>query len=338
MLLVDYGHRQRTEVDVGLDFALFDSRLSGTMDVYQRDTRDMLYNYSVPVPPYLYNSILANVGHMRNKGIEASLSWDVIRGRDVRWTTSANWSTNTNKLVSLSNSVYQTADFFYTGCTGEPVQMATHRIDVGGPIGNFWGWKSVDIDTTGAWIVLDSTGNRISIRDAKEKDKRVLGNGLPKHYVAWNNAVRYKNVDLSVNMRGAFGFQILNFMRMFYENPSITQYNMLRSAFNKVYGKRRLNYDLTLVSYYIENGDYWKIDNVTVGYTLPARLLGPFSRGVSNARIYAAGSNLFTFTGYKGMDPEVTTLGSSDPLSPGDDVRDTYPTTRTFTLGLNLTF
>ncbi|MBX6332423.1 MAG: SusC/RagA family TonB-linked outer membrane protein [Gemmatimonadaceae bacterium] len=334
----DLRWEEKAEVDVGLDFALFDSRLSGTMDVYQRDTRDMLYNYSVPVPPYLYNSILANVGHMRNKGIEASLSWDVIRGRDVRWTTSANWSTNTNKLVSLSNSVYQTADFFYTGYTGEPVQMATHRIDVGGPIGNFWGWKSVDIDTTGAWIVLDSTGNRISIRDAKEKDKRVLGNGLPKHYVAWNNAVRYKSFDLSVNMRGAFGFQILNFMRMFYENPSITQYNMLRSAFNKVYGKRRLNYDLTLVSYYIENGDYWKIDNVTVGYTLPARLLGPFSRGVSNARIYAAGSNLFTFTGYKGMDPEVTTLGSSDPLSPGDDVRDTYPTTRTFTLGLNLTF
>jgi hypothetical protein len=274
---------------------------------------------------------------MRNEGVEASLSYDVIRNPDLQWTTSANWSTNRNKLVSLSNAVYRTDDSFYPGYTGEPVQTSTHRVDVGGPIGNFYGWESVDIGDDGAWIVLDSLGNRISIADAKEKDKRVLGNGLPKHYVAWNNSVRYKGLDLTVNMRGAFGFQILNFQRMFYENPGVTQYNMLRSALDKPYGKHMLVYPLAYVSYYIENGDYWKVDNVTLGYTLSPQLLGPISDVVKSARLYVSGSNLLTLTGYKGMDPEVSLFGL-DGLSPGNDQRDTYPTTRMFTIGANLSF
>jgi TonB-linked SusC/RagA family outer membrane protein len=326
---------RKDEINVGLDFSLFDFRLAGSVDVYRRDTKGLLYNYSVPVPPNLFGSILANVGRMRNNGIEAQLTYDVVRRPELRWTSSANWSTNSNRLVSLSNSVYVTSDSFYTGYTGEPIQQSTHMIKVGEPIGNFYGYKAVDIDSTGEWIVLDRNGNRIPIDDVTEGDRRVLGNGLPKHYLAWNNAFRWKKLDVSVNMRGAFGFQILNFQRMFYENPTILQYNMLKSAFDKVYGKRTLNYDLAYVSYYIEDGDYWKVDNVTVGYSLGAvRLL---STAVANARLYVTGRNLLTLTGYKGLDPEVSTRGP-DGLSPGDDVRDKYPTTRVFSAGISLTF
>ena len=333
----DLKWERKGEIDIGTDFAMFDSRLSGSVDFYRRDTKDMLYNYDVPVPPYLFGSILANVGEMRNEGVEASLSYDVIRRPDLHWTTSANWSTNRNKLVKLSNAVYRTDDSFFPGYTGEPVQTSTHRVDVGGPIGNFYGFESVDIDDNGVWIVLDSVGNRISIADAKEKDKHVIGNGLPKHYVAWNNSVRFKSFDLNVNMRGAFGFQILNFQRMFYENPSVTQYNMLHSALDKVYGKHILAYPLAYVSYYVEDGDYWKVDNITLGYTLSPQLLGPVSNVLTGARVYVSGSNLFTLTGYKGMDPEVSLFGL-DGLSPGNDQRDTYPTTRMFTAGVSLTF
>jgi len=333
----DLRWEKKTEINEGIDYALFDSRLNGSVDVYQRDTRDMLYNYSVPVPPYLYGSMLANVGHMSNRGFEAQVNFDVIRRPNLRWTTSANWSRNSNRLVSLSNDVFETADFFYTGYTGEPIQQSTHRVDIGGPIGNFYGYQSVDIDTAGHWIVLDSAGNRISIDDAKDKDKHVLGNGLPKQYLSWNNTLRVGHFDANVNMRGAFGFQILNFQRMFYENPTITQYNMLKSAFDPVYGKRPVNYDLAYVSYYIENGDYWKIDNVTVGYTLPQRALRLLGGSVTDARLYVSGSNLLTITGYKGIDPEVSTRGN-DGLSPGDDERDKYPTTRMFTTGLSVRF
>jgi TonB-linked SusC/RagA family outer membrane protein len=333
----DLRWEQKGEVNVGLDFSMFSSRLNGSVDVYSRDTKDMLYNYSVPVPPYLFGSILANVGHMKNKGVEAQLSYDVIRRPGLSWTTSANWSTNSNRLVNLSNDVFQSADFLYAGYTGEPIQMPTHRIDIGGPIGNFYGYQSVDIDDAGQWIVLDSTGNRIPIKDAKEKDRRILGNGMPRHYVGWNNTVRMKSFDLNVNMRGAFGFQVLNFQRLFYENPKILQYNMLKSAFDPVYGKRTVNYDLAYVSYYIENGDYWKIDNVTLGYTLGKRATAAFGGVISSARVYISGSNLLALTGYKGLDPEVSTRGS-DGLSPGIDHRDKYPTTRSFTTGISVTF
>ena len=147
--------------------------------------------------------------------------------------------------------------------------------------------------------------------------------------------MQWKNFDLNVNMRGAFGFQILNFGRLYYENLNNTQYNMLHSAFDEVYGKAVLDYPLVYVSYYIENGDYWKIDNATLGYTLDSsELPGFLGNVVQSARLYVAGRNLLTLTGYKGLDPEVRATG----LDPGVDHRDQYPTVRTFTIGMNLVF
>ncbi len=293
----------------------------------------MLYNYSVPVPPYLFNSILANVGVMENKGVEVLVNYNAIQKKDFSWETSVNFSTNSNKLVSLSNNLFRTtANFFTTGGTGEPVQDYTHRVDIGGPIGNFHGYKSVDIDANGLWIIEGKDGKPKPYSQAVQEDKKILGNGLPKYYAGWNNTVRYKDWDLSVLMRGAFGFQILNFQRMFYENsqPQILgNYNVLLSAFDKVYGKTRLTNSQAYVSYYVENGDYWKIDNITLGYNVKLKS----NKYVKSLRIYASGLNMFTITGYKGIDPEVNRSG----LAPGNDDRDKYPTTRTFTLGALVT-
>jgi hypothetical protein len=132
-------------------------------------------------------------------------------------------------------------------------------------------------------------------------------------------------------MRGSFDFQILNFERMYLENTKTIQYNRLKSAYNKVFGKAVLSdqVDLEYNSYYIENGDYWKIDNITLGYNFK-----PSGTIVQSARVYISSLNTFILTGYKGIDPEVDTSG----LSPGNDYRDKYPTTRTFTLGINLNF
>jgi TonB-linked SusC/RagA family outer membrane protein len=333
----DLRWEKKAEYNLGLDFSMFDYRMAGSVDLYRRDTKDMLYRYDVPVPPYLYGSILANVGHMRNEGIEASLTYDVVRRANFRWQASANWSTNKNALLSLSDDVYQANECFYPGHTGEPIQTDTHRTCIGDPIGNFYGFESVDISEDGEWIVLDSLGNQVPYTDAVSNDRRVLGNGVPDHYVAFNNSFRLGNFDLSVNMRGAFGHQILNFGRLYYENLNNTQYNMLRSALDPVYGKEVLDYPLVYVSYYVEDGDYWKVDNATLGYTFHAGSLPAFmSSAVQSARIYLAGRNLLTLTGYKGMDPEVSVAGAG--LNPGTDHRDQYPTTRVFTFGLNLTF
>ncbi|MGH7575764.1 MAG: SusC/RagA family TonB-linked outer membrane protein [Longimicrobiales bacterium] len=334
---------EKREVNVGLNFALFDFRLSGSLDIYRRNTEDLLFEYSVPVPPNLTDELLANVGTMRNEGIEAELSYDVVSRPGLRWRTSVNGSTTRNKLLSLSDQVFQTADFFNAGGTGAPIQTYTHRVDVGGPIGNFYGWESVDIDENGEWIVLGAEGSPIPIEDAGEADKRVLGNGIPKQFLAWNNQLQVGSFDLSVNMRGAFGFQILNFSRMYYENPTITLYNGLRSAYDAPYGRLdangdpiRLNYPQAYISYYVEDGDYWKIDNATLGYTLDPNMLGRLGGAVSSARVYVTGRNLLTLTGYKGLDPEVAFAG--DPFTAGNDSRDQYPTTRAFTAGVTITF
>ena len=329
----DLRWERKEELNVGVDFSLFDYRLAGSLDVYRRDTRDMLYNFDVPSPPFLTGGMLANVGHMRNSGVEAELTYDIIRSADLRWQVSGNWSTNSNELVSLSDEVYQADECFNTGYTGEPVQKSTHRVCVGQSIGNFWGLQSVGIDENGVWIVRDTLGNDVSIEGVGDQ-YHVLGNGIPDHYVGFNSSVVYGNWDLSVNMRGAFGHEILNFQRMFYENPTNTEYNMLESALEPVYGEEMLNYELDYVSYYVEDGDWWKVDALTLGYSFDDASLFALSDVVSSARIYLSGGNLFTITGYKGMDPEVSTSG----LAPGNDPRDTYPTTRTFTAGLSLTF
>lgn len=329
----DLRWEKKEEVNFGIDLSILKGRLSTTIDVYKRTTRDMLYNYSVPVPPYLFNSILANVGVMENKGVEVLINYNAIQKKDFSWETSVNFSTNSNKLVSLSNNQFRTtANFFTAGGTGEPVQDYTHRVDIGGPIGNFHGYRSVDIDANGLWIIEGADGKPKPYTQARQEDKKILGNGLPKYYAGWNNTVRYKNFDLSVLMRGAFGFQILNFQRMFYENsqPQILgNYNVLKSAFDNVYNKTRLKNPQAYVSYYVENGDYWKVDNITLGYNVELKN----KKYVKSLRIYASGLNMFTITGYKGIDPEVNRGG----LAPGNDERDKYPTTRTFTLGALIT-
>lgn len=325
----DLRWEKKEEYNFGLDFAVW-RRINGSIDLYQRDTRDMLYNFPVPVPPNLFGSTIANAGRMRNRGIEILLNYDIIRTKDFNLSSNITWSYNKNTLLSISNDLYKTTnDFFFTGHTGEPIQVTTHKVEVGQPVGDFYGYKSIDIDDDGKWIIEGEDGKPKPIDDAQPDDRKVLGNGIPKHTAGWNLAVRYKKLDLSVNMRGQFGYQILNYQRMYYENPTIKQYNMLKSAFDNVYGKRQLNNPLAYVSYYIEDGDHWKVDNVTLGYNLNVG----GSKYFKQARVYASALNLLVLTGYKGIDPEVSRLG----LEPGNDSRDKYPTTRTFTLGVNFT-
>lgn len=327
----DLRWEKKSEYNFGLDFAIWGSRISGSIDVYQRHTKDMLYSFPVPSPPNLYTSTTANAGEMKNQGVEVLLNYDVIRTKDFEFSGNITWSTNKNKLVSISSdSRFKLAnDFFDAGHTGEPIQLITHRVKVGMPIGNFFGYKSIGIDDAGKWIIEDKDGNPKPIGDAKTDDRKILGNGVPKQTAGVNLSFRYKRLDLAVNMRGAFGYQILNFQRMYYENPSVKAYNMLTSALDKVYGKARLTSPLAYVSHYIENGDHWKIDNVTLGYNINTTGV----KYMRSLRVYASALNLAMITKYKGIDPEVNRLG----LDPGNDSRDKYPTMRTFTLGVNVT-
>ncbi len=330
----DLRWEKSQEVNIGIDFSFLKNRINGSIDLYNKQTKDMLWEYSVPQPPNLYGTTLANVGKMENKGIEILLNGSPVRTNSFEWNTSLTFSHNQNKLLSLSNDLYKIeGDFLNVGDAGDPISFSTHRLEVGQPIGNFWGLKSVDITDDGKWIIETADGTRKTLTPdlyGDDKSKQYLGNGIPSFRAGWTNYIKYKNFDISVQFNGAFGFQILNGQRMFYENPNIN-YNMLTTAQDKIYGKTKLNYSQTYVSYYIEDGDYVKIDNASIGYNLNTKKI-PF---IKSMRLFVSGTNLATFTKYKGIDPEIAV---NDLRTPGFDNRDKYPTVRTFTLGVNVNF
>lgn len=329
----DLRWEKKEEWNVGIDFGFLEERISGSIDLYQRKTKDMLWQYQVAQPPYLYENIIANAGTMENKGLEISLNFILVQTKEFTWGSTINYSTNKNKLLSLSNDRFQLkSGFLDEGNTGEPIQQSTHRLYVGGGVGDFYGFKVVDIDEDGRWVIEDKDGNPKPILEQQPDDKKVIGNGLPKHFLSWINNFSYKGFNLSVNMRGAFGFDILNMPKLFYDSPIfLARGNLLNTAFGpKLNGKKLSSQqELQYVSYYIEKGDYWKIDNITLGYTFNLK-----NNYLKRVNLYFSGSNLFTITGYSGVDPEVNASG----LNPGCDTRERYPSTRSFTLGTILTF
>ncbi|MDR0429760.1 MAG: TonB-dependent receptor [Tannerellaceae bacterium] len=329
----DLRWEKKEEINIGLDFGFLNYQINGSLDFYNRETKDLLWDYSVPAPPYIYSTMMGNGGSIRNRGFELAISAVPIITKDFQWSTNANYSTNKNTLLSLSNDKFISSDYSDQGAVGNPIMHSSHRIQEGEPIGNFWGYKTIDIDDDGHWIIEGEDGNPKPISLAGASDKQIIGNGLPKHYVNWNNSFSYKNFDLGVTMRGAFGFQIINSPEMFFALPVVLQsgWNVMNKAFDNVYGKRALATDQSLdyVSYYIENGNYWKIDNLTLGYTFYPKI-----DWMKHIRIYGSISNLAVITDYNGIDPEVGVSG----LTPGQDARSRYPAARTFTLGVSLKF
>lgn len=329
----DLRWEKKEEWNFGIDYAFLNDRISGSLDFYKRKTKDMLWDYQVATPPYLYADIMANAGTMENKGFEARISILAVQTKDFTWNTTLNYSTNKNKLLSLSNDKFQMkSGYLDAGETGEPIQQKTHRIFEGGEVGNFFGYKTIDIDREGRWVIEGKDGKPKPISEQQPDDKQIIGNGLPKHFLSWDNNFTYKNFDLGITMRGAFDYDILNYARMFYECPvNLTRGNILAAAYEPKFGKTVLNdqQELQYVSYFVEKGDFWKIDNITIGYNFTLK-----NDYLKRVRVYATGNNLFTFTGYSGLDPEVNTQG----LDPGCDKLDRYPSVRSFTLGAMFTF
>ena len=335
---------------------MLDERLSGSIDVYHRKTSDLMYSYSVPVPPNLYGYTLANVGDIRNVGVEVMVTGVPVRTKDFEWSTTLTLSHNKNKLLKLSNTLYETDDFHELyGGLGEPISTPTHYMEVGHSLGEFWGLKYVGVSENGVPIVQVSDGNGGWVNEEFNTNHNVmenrqrLGNGLPKVYLGWGHTFNYKGIDLNLQFTGQFGYKILNAWRCFYENNSIA-YNRLKTAYDL---RPAINLDGTPVldadgnqkmvrlsntaaqyfsSDHLENGDFLKLSNITLGYTLP--LKGKIKDYINNLRIYASASNVFCITGYSGLDPEVDNAFQT----PGIDYQDKYPTTRSYTVGLTLNF
>ena len=333
----DLRWEKSTEFNVGLDWSVLDNRLGGSIDVYNKKTTDLLFWYTVPTPPNLFNSTLANAGSVRNQGIEVAVNAVPVRTKDFEWKTVVTVSANKNKLLSLSNDMYESNSFKDTGGLGEPISISTHRMEEGRALGEFYGLKSVGVSENGLFLIEKPDGEVVEFSNDQLKNdeyRQYLGSGLPKVYLGWTNNLSYKNWDLSMQFTSQLGFKILNEPRAFYENNSIA-YNRLKSVEEAPYGGQYTlssSQPQTFVSYYLEDGDFLKLTNLTIGYTFPIKKNNKYIKGV---RAYLSGDNLFCITGYSGLDPE---LSNWYPTSAGIDARDKYPSIRSFTFGLNLTF
>lgn len=310
-------------LNIGLDYALFDSRISGTIEWYDKETSNLLFTYSVPVPPFQYDSMLANVGTMNNKGIELILNAIPVKTKDFQWNITLNAAHNKNMITELSNSEYKTdrikvGDAFVRGGGN----TTTHIIEVGHEVGTFYGWQSTGIDANGKYIITDIEPDGV----INDKDMTYLGSAQPKLTYSINNSFTYKNWDLSAFIRGVYGNKVLNYTRLqFGTTQWLMGANVLREA---------LTLGLTDApvynSFYIEDGSFVRLDYLNLGYTVK----GINPKWVKNLRLYVTGQNLFTLTKYNGLDPEVDMSG----LHPGVEQRDYYPKSRSFMMGVNVSF
>ena len=335
------------EFNIGTDFSFLGDRISGSIEYYDKTTNDLLWNYNVPSPPNLYTTTYANVGKLQNKGVELMITATVVKTKDFQFNTTVTASHNINKLVSLSNDLYKTDNYIDGGWASDPVSLPTQRLEVGSAFGKYYTLKTNGVSENGLWMVQNpATGKYEEFTAAMATEtsayRQWLGTAIPKIFITWDNYFRYKNFDLNIQTSGQFGYKIVNEQRMFYENNSIA-YNRLKSALDPIpvideNGKstgesKQLSSSQpqTIVSWYFENGSFFKIDHVTLGYNINTSNM----KSISSIRIYVAGQNLLCITKYKGMDPE---LANSDRFSLGVDGRDKYPTIRSITMGASINF
>jgi hypothetical protein len=231
-----------------------------------------------------------------------------------------------NELSTLSNEFYS-ADFLEYGFLPSPGNLgAAIRIEEGGQVGNFYGKRFAGFDEDGKWLFFKADGTAVPASQIAPGDLAVIGNGVPKYMASLSNNFSYKNWDLTVFFRGKFAYDILNTQDLYFGNKAWLPNNLLRSAIEK---NADLNDNPQFSDYYLENGSFVKLDNVTLGYNFNLK-----GKAVKNFRVYATGRNLLTFTSYTGLDPELQDTG----FTTGIDNRGFYPRTNSYTLGLNITF
>ena len=325
----DLAWEKSKAFNIGLDFVTLNNRLRGSIEYFDRRSEDLLYNYTAPQPPFIYNTILVNVGTTKNTGLEVSLEYDVLSKSALKWTTGVNWSTGSTELTKLSSDAYQMAYLDLYRKPGVGTNEYFFRVEEGGKIGQFYGYEHAGIDENGLLLVYDNDGNAKPAAQADPSWKRNIGNGAPKHFLSWSNSFRYKNWDLSTLFRGAFGHKIFNMRKYGMGLIGCGTDNVLRTAYTD--DSDVLSSGGIISSYFLENGNYFKLDNVTLGYNFT-----PKSRQlVESLRVYVTAKNLFTLTAYKGNDPSIVT---STGITPGVDSNSAYPQATQLSLGVTVRF
>lgn len=330
----DLKWETKKEVNVGFDFVLLKNGwLSGSVDYYNRRIADLIGNYNAQLPSQIYPYIFANAGLMKNEGFELNLNAKVINRKNFTWDVTLTSAYNKNEIVSVTSDQFKGTAFNTTDFGIGTVQ----RLAPGQPVGVFYGRRFAGFDDEGEWMFYNSDGKAVPSDQIGDADFVYMGNSIPKANLGLTNNFRYKNFDATILLRSALGFKALNGKRPFHENLS-NMYTM--NQFTSTLNTQVKTQQMIFSDYYLEKGDYLKIDNVTVGYSI--KLKNEYLHGL---RFYVTATNLATITGFSGMDPELPInvifpqAGEEFTAGPGVEPNyGYYPSTKTFTVGVSATF
>ena len=332
--------------NLGTDFELFNRRLSGSLNYYSTVSKNLLGYYNVPLPPNLNTQTYLNVGSMKNSGVELQATVGIVRQRHFSYDVTVTGAYLANKLVSLSNQLYNGGTFidgpgFAAPGSPGPVQ----RLLQGQRVGEFYTLHATGVSSSGQLLVYSPTQKAVvPANEASTADRQPEGNGLAKYTASMNHTFTYRNWDLNILLRGAFGYKLFNMWAFYLGQPGRAGagFNLLASAYGG--GKYAKITDpksaYVLSDYMLEPGGFTKIDNASLGYTKQLKL-----KYVRSVRVYVTGRNLYTFTKFKGGDPSliaqtglwpgVTNINNINNSSPGLSY---YPSTRQLLFGVRVNF
>lgn len=323
--------------NVGLDYAFLNNRINGSIEFYNKKTKDLIWNYPVSTVIYPIGDIAANVGQITNKGIEFTINFDAIRTKDFNWMTTLNLAHNKNTVDKLSNDKFETG-YFTQGdpmVAGVSANGYTQRIMEGEALGTFYlhAFAGYGEDGKATYYVFDDNGNRTNETTSTPRDREdryIAGTAQPKLNLGWNNTLSYKNWNLTLFFTGVFGNKVYNGSRAHYTAPDFFAGG--KNVLKEFITDRSVQDNLSNIpsDRFLEKGDYFRLQTLSLGYTFEK--LGDW---LQSLQIYATCNNVFTITGYKGLDPEVR----MDGIDPGVDYRwSTYPHTRTIMAGIRVNF
>jgi TonB-dependent starch-binding outer membrane protein SusC len=314
--------------NVGIDLTTFSNRVDFSLDLYNRETRNLLFSTPTPKPPSIYGNTWSNVGSIQNRGIEMVLGVEVLQSQEWNISTTLVGSYGKSTMLKINEMGEGTTNYidqYFLPAPGNPGPIV--RLEEGQEIGSFHMYKHAGIDENGNFLVYNADGDVILAQDKSESDKQFVGNGTPDITMSWTNNINYRDFDLSLYFRGAFLWDVVNLQQMYYGLQN-TPGNVLKSAYER---NSVITAEKEASSYFMERGDYISLRNLTLGYTIPSATTDIFRQ----ARIFLSARNLLTITNSTVIDPTQIEVNG---LTPGIQALSFYPSTRAFTLGVQLTF
>ncbi len=332
---LDLRWEKQISYNLGLDFSLFNSALSGTFDAFIRQGKDVISNYDAPVPPYLHDQVFTNVASTSARGVELTLSARVIDKDDFGYTTNVTGSYIKSKLDKFSNGTFNKGfmDRYQLPSPGNP--GPAQRLEDNVEIGSFYGYKYAGVDADGNILVwkngeVGTEKINASSESDPNRDRTYLGHGAPRMELSWSNNLNYKSFDLTLFFHSRLNYDILNLYQMYYGLTAEPGVNLLQDAYDR---NGQIKSGKVIADYFIESGNYLKLDNVTLGWTPQLQ-----TKWLKSLRLYGTVRNVFTLTKYSGLDPTALDLGRAGGLEPGIADLNVYPVTRNYSLGAVVTF